>query len=97
MNEEIVSGEELFRSSSMDLVATIHMFIPLWAIERGQRDGRAQFVFLAQKGLNELVAGFWDGSLKVPPRLYFQSLKAVKSRFYGENQHEYEKQERKTR
>lgn len=84
MSTEIVSEENLYRTSSIDLAAAIAMFEPLWAIDKGFDSNRADFVFKREAGLDALIQGFWDGSLQVPPQAYFQSLKSIKARLYGE-------------
>lgn len=82
--KEAISEENLYRTSDMPLASFIALFEPLWAIDRGADSQRADFVFRREAGLDELIRGFWDGSLTVPPRAYFASLKAIKSRLYGE-------------
>ncbi len=81
---EIVPEENLYRSSDLPLSATLNLFVPLWSIDKPDGHGRAYFVFKRTAGLDALIEGFWDGSLRVSPQAYFASLKAIKARLYNE-------------
>lgn len=83
MGTEAIQEKDLFRSADMPLAATINLFIPLWGLDR-QNPDRVQFLFKREEGLIGLIEGYWSGSLQVPPQAYFQSLKAIKARLYGD-------------
>jgi len=43
---------------------------------------KASFVFVEDQELREAVRDYWDNKLLVNPRLYFNTLKDLKSRIY---------------
>lgn len=46
--------------------------------------GRTYFVFLETKELNQAVNNYWADTLDVKARKYFDDIKMLKSRIYGE-------------
>ncbi len=65
---------------------------PVIAVE-WQEDGRATFFFDDAASCHKIVEEFWLFHLKVEPRTFFNSLKAVKARLYDKNEHVWQKHE----
>ena len=76
-------NDTCFQTSDLSLVTAISLFYPIDAIDRSNPN-RIVFSFKRENGLDELIQGFWSNDLKVSPLLYFNQLKVVKSRIYGE-------------
>lgn len=78
--------ESQFRTSDMPLAATlVCLGISIEAIDRTLGSRRAEFVFFRPTELDNILSGFWSGELKVAPRTYFQALRDVKARLYGQS------------
>ena len=75
-----------FRTSDMPLAATlVCLGVPIEAIDRKVGSQRVEFVFPRPSELDGILSGFWSGVLKVTPRGYFQALREVKARLYGQS------------
>ena len=48
--------------------------------------GRASFIFLWTKELQEVIDIYWSDSMTVNPKVYFDSLKHLKTRLYSGSQ-----------
>lgn len=72
-----------FSSSDLALVTTISLWYPIDTIDR-QNPRKAIFLFKRDEGFDELLESYWKQRLKVEPQAYFNQLKAIKSRLYGE-------------
>lgn len=48
------------------------------------RNGRSYFIFVQTKALERDVNSFWADTLEVKARKYFDDIKMLKSRIYGE-------------
>lgn len=51
---------------------------------RRDETGRTHFVFIETKELNQAVNNYWADMLDVKARKYFDDIKMLKSRIYGE-------------
>lgn len=76
-----IEEKDLFRSSDLSLAAIISMYYPVEALDKSDTR-KIVFVFRREAGLDELVQAFWNKSLTVEPRAYFDAIKAIKSRIY---------------
>lgn len=72
-----------YSTSDLALATTISLFYPVEALDR-QNPHKAQFLFKRNEELDQLIEAYWKGELKVNPAAYFQQLKIIKSRLYGE-------------
>ena len=45
---------------------------------------KTYFVFVEDQELREAIQAYWSGKLRVEPRLYFNTLKDLKSRIYNQ-------------
>lgn len=69
------------RTSDLALAAAIFLFLPLKSVDRND-PRRAIFIFEDTPQLQQLLTDFWNKQLKVEPRAYFESIKALKTRLY---------------
>ena len=76
--------ERFYRTTDLGLAAALALFYSLEAIDRLTEQPKAQFVFKQNNKLNELIDAYWNGQLQVDAQGYFQKLRAVKTRLYGE-------------
>ena len=53
------------------------------ALPTGERQGECTFVFKNEKGLQEMVDGFWSNRIEVHPLEFANARKNLKSRIYG--------------
>lgn len=83
MTTEILKENDFYRTADLALSATIFLFYPLEAIDK-QDPRKAQFLFKRVDGLDELIENYWRGDLKVEPQAYFNALRLIKARLYGE-------------
>ncbi|MFA5348987.1 MAG: DUF5659 domain-containing protein [Candidatus Paceibacterota bacterium] len=83
MSQEIIKENDLYHSADLALATAISLFYPLEAIDK-QNPRKARFLFKRDSGLDELIESYWQGELKVEPQAYFNALRQVKARLYGE-------------
>ena len=74
---------DFYRTADLALSGVIFLFYPLEAIDK-QNPRKAQFLFKRDAGLDELIESYWRGELRVDPQAYFNALRQVKARLYGE-------------
>ena len=83
MNMSITGNKKpIFTSSDLAIVATISLYFPIESIDR-QNPRKAQFVFVRNTELNNLIERYWKKELLIEPRQYFDQLKAIKNRLYA--------------
>lgn len=83
MTQGSMRQEESFRTSDMALTAVLLLSHPLEEVDR-QNPRKAQFVFRRNDDLDRVVDSFWKGLLQVEPQSFFNQLRLVKARLYGE-------------
>ena len=83
MNKGMTNEVDYYRTSDLGLASTIALFYPIETINK-QNPRKAEFVFRKEKSLDALVEQYWRGLLQVEPQAYFQQLRLVKARLYGE-------------
>ncbi len=71
-----------FVSSDLSLVTAISLFHPFETIDR-QNPRKAQFIFIRNNQLDELIEQYWKKELRIEPRAYFDQLKAIKTQLYS--------------
>lgn len=77
-----LNENNLYRTTDLALTAALSLSYPLQLIDK-QNPRKAQFTFVCEHGLDEMVRGYWHGDLKVEPQAYFNALRAIKARLYG--------------
>jgi len=83
MTTETINEKDFYRTADLALATTISLFYPIEMIER-QNTRKSQFLFKREAGLDELIESYWRGELKVDPQAYFNALRVIKARLYGE-------------
>ncbi len=76
------TDKPVFTTSDLALVTAISLSYPIETIEK-QNPRKAQFIFIRNKQLDELVDKYWKKELLVEPRQYFDQLKAIKTQLYS--------------
>lgn len=74
---------DYYSTSDLALAAAISLSYPIETIDK-INPHKAQFLFKREEGLDRLIEGYWRGELKVNPQAYFNQLKVIKARLYGE-------------
>lgn len=74
--------QRTFATSDLALVTTISLFYAVKAIDR-ENPRKAQFIFIRNTQLDELIEKYWKKELLVEPRQYFDQLKAIKTQLYA--------------
>lgn len=83
MTTEIITEKDLCKTSDLALAAVIFLSYPLEAVDK-KNPRKAEFLFRRENGLDELVEGYWREALQVEPQAYFNALRTIKARLYGE-------------
>lgn len=83
MTHEILKEKDFYKTADLALATAIFLFYPLEAIDR-QNPRKSQFLFKRDAELDELIDSYWRGELKVAPQEYFNALRVIKARLYGE-------------
>ena len=78
-----IQHEDYYQTCDLALAATISLFYPIEKIEK-YNPRKSQFLFKRNEELNKLIQNYWRGSLRVEPQSYFNQLKLIKTRLYGE-------------
>jgi len=83
MSQENLKLKDFYQSSDLALVCTISLWYPIDTIDR-TNPRKATFLFKRDEKLDELLESYWRRELKIEPQAYFNQLKAIKARLYGE-------------
>jgi len=83
MTQENLNVNEYYASSDLALVTAISLWYPIEIIDK-TNPRKAQFLFKRDENLDQLIEAYWKNELKVSPIAYFQQLKIIKARLYGE-------------
>ena len=73
----------LYQTSDLSLATTLSLSYPIEAIDK-TNPHKAIFLFKRDENLDQLIESYWRGELKVRPAVFFNQLKVVKARLYGE-------------
>jgi hypothetical protein len=79
----IPKQENFYQTSDLALATVISLFYPIKSVDR-TNPRKAQFLFCRDKNLDEVIEKYWCGDLKVEPQQYFNQLRIIKARLYGE-------------
>lgn len=74
---------KLYKTSSLPVACVLSMDFPIFDIDKTDPK-RALFVFEESPELEIAISSYWSGSLKVDPQAYFNQLKVLKARLYGD-------------
>ena len=83
MIKKILKEEDFYRSADIALATAISLFYPIEAIDK-RNPRKAEFLFKREGGLDKIIESYWRGELKVDPQAYFNALRVIKARLYGE-------------
>ena len=83
MTTQILEEKDFYRTADLSLAAVICLFHPLEAIER-KNSRKAYFLFKRSGELDTLIEVYWRGESRVEPQAYFNALRVIKTRLYGE-------------
>lgn len=82
--QDVFKEGEVFGSSDLAQVATLAMHFPIEAMDRRGKTGKVSFFFKRCAELDALLEGYWRGELRVEPKAFFNQVKIIKSRLYGQ-------------
>jgi len=71
-----------YQTSDLCLVTTISQFLPILEVD-GTNSKRSLFSFSESPELSEIITTYWNGSIRVEPKQFFNQLKLIKSRIYS--------------
>lgn len=76
---------DIYGTSDLGVASTLSCLgYPIISLDRSD-PRRVTFRFLSnEKGLEEAVRGYWEGSLRLPPSALFTHQKLLKKRLYDE-------------
>jgi hypothetical protein len=83
MIQDNLSLNDFYSSSDLALVAAISLWHPIESIDR-TNPAKALFIFKRDENLDQIIESFWKQELRIEPQSYFNQLKIIKSRLYGE-------------
>ncbi|OIP58157.1 MAG: hypothetical protein COX79_01810 [Candidatus Levybacteria bacterium CG_4_10_14_0_2_um_filter_36_16] len=72
-----------FQTSDLALASFLSLTYPIEKIDKSNPK-RAEFVFKNPEELHNLIDTYWQGKARVEPQVFFNQLKIVKARLYGE-------------
>ena len=84
MTTEILNENDFVKTSDLSLAGFLFLHYPLELVEKHYGSKKAHFVFKRDKNTDELIACFWRSQAKVEPQGYFNALRVIKARLYGE-------------
>lgn len=75
---------DFYKTSDLSLATVLSLYFPINSIDRTDQY-KAYFLFKRDNDeLDQMVEAFWRGELRIDPQMYFNQLKAIKSRLYAE-------------
>ena len=83
MTMTILKEGNFYQTSDLALATMISLFYPIEAVDR-TNPRKAQFLFCRDENLDDLIEKYWRGDLNVEPQQFFNQLRIVKARLYGE-------------
>jgi len=76
------NSNKYFSSHDLPLVAFLSFWYPIESIDRTNQ--KVEFVFLRNEELDRLIQNFWRRETQIEPLAYFNQIKIIKSRIYGQ-------------
>ena len=83
MTHENLKLKDFYRTSDLALATATSLFYPIEAIEKTDPH-KATFLFKRDENLDQFIETYWRDELRVSPIAYFNQLKIIKARLYGE-------------
>lgn len=83
MTTQTTNQKDLYRTADLALAGAAFLFYRLEAIDRPPNSQKAFFLFKREDGLDKLIESYWRGEMKVEPQAYFNALRVIKARLYG--------------
>lgn len=83
MTTKILEQKDFYKTQDLALATAISLFYPIDAIDK-QNPNKAYFLFKRDENLDELIEKYWREELKVSPQQYFNQLRIIKARIYGQ-------------
>ena len=83
MTQQRLNIDDYYSTSDLALATAISLYYPLEVVD-STNPLKAQFLFKRDEGLDQYIEAYWRGELQVNPAIYFNQLKIIKSRLYGE-------------
>jgi hypothetical protein len=83
ISNQLLNQKDMYQTADLALAAAIFLFYPLETIDK-QNSRKALFIFERKDGLDELVERYWRGELVADLQAYFNALRVIKARLYGE-------------
>ena len=83
MNQQRLNTNDHYSTSDLALATALSLWYPIEAIDK-TNPHKAQFLFKRDEKLDQLIEAYWKNELKVSPLVYFNQLKIIKARLYGE-------------
>lgn len=80
---KLLKERDFYKTSDLALATVLSLYYPIEAIDRTNLD-RVQFLFKREEGLEEVVEKYWRRELRVEPQAFFNQLRIIKARLYGE-------------
>ncbi len=84
MTNKTLKENNSLRIADLSLAAFLFLHYPLETIERPKKGKKSFFIFKKDAQTDKLVAIFWRGQANCEPQLYFNALRTIKTRLYGE-------------
>ncbi len=83
MSQENIKLDTIYSTQSLPLATAISLWFPIDSIDRTSPH-KVSFLFQRNEQLDELIESFWRREVRVEPLAYFNQLKVIKGRIYGE-------------
>ena len=77
------SNENLYETSDLALITTLSLYFPIESVARDNTK-KVLFVFSRTQELDDLMGKYWAGKLRVEPQAFFNQIKIIKTRIYGQ-------------
>ena len=78
-----INQKKVYSTENLALATAISLWFPLETIDR-TNPRKVKFEFFHSEQLDKFIESFWRQEVKVEPQAFFNALKALKSRIYGE-------------
>ncbi len=78
-----LNQNDFYRTHDLAIATLISLSYSIESIDR-QNPRKAEFLFKRKVGLDTLIESYWRGELKVEPQTYFNQLRIIKARLYGD-------------
>lgn len=75
--------DEYYSTTDLALTAALSIYYPIDSIDRVNPQ-KVLFIFKRDTSLDEFIQAYWRQEIKVEPQMYFNQLKLIKARLYGE-------------